>query len=81
MQLYHSSPEFCNKDVTHFDGFPKLYCPNELSFIRFPQSESSVLGTQRKLVRAVWLQCFYSKDFEGALMVGRLVVWNPFSVS
>jgi hypothetical protein len=69
MPLYLNSPEFCNKEVTHFEGLPKLYCQNELAFVRFPQSEQSVLATQRKLVRALWLQCFHGKDFEGALMV------------
>lgn len=57
-----------SKSQAYFNHKLRHYTPNELAYIKFPQFEHSVLETQRKLIREIWLRCYQAKDFEGALL-------------
>ncbi len=66
LPLYHNLPELNTKSKAYYNSNLRMYTPNELAYVKFPQFEQSVLETQRKVLRETWLTCCHSRDYEGA---------------
>eukprot|EP01034_Spumella_vulgaris_P021526 gene21526-27561_t len=63
-KFYRDCPEsrikYNDNVLPYVDGYP--------NYVRFPQLESPVLSQQRDLVRTLWEQCFFGRDYEGACL-------------
>lgn len=49
-----------------------IHAPGCNTFLRFPMRQVSYRGSQLDVLRRLWYQCYFGKDFEGATMVSHL---------
>ena len=53
------------------------YAPGMSSFLRFPQSERPQNEMKKKIIKDLFAQCFYSRDYPGASLVSNISNEKP----
>ena len=63
--------EYCGLDYVE-------YAPGMSSFLRFPQSERPQNEMKKKIMKDLFAQCFYSRDYPGASLVSKIPQHKKF---
>eukprot|EP01032_Pedospumella_encystans_P017979 gene17979-20480_t len=69
LPIYGDSPLVLQQiDAERHAVKPQRFAPGLDGYVRFAQRDMPFAAFQRDVVRRLWYQCYYGKDFEGAAM-------------